>query len=152
MSINYSNEATGVVEAAKTFHVPVVISFTVETDGKLPSGESLNEAIDKVDQSTESYAEHFMINCAHPEHFKHVLNKDNSWIKRIGGIRANASTLSHAELDESVTLDAGNKGILAEHYYDLYNILPNLKVIGGCCGTDHSHMEAVCKRIFIMDG
>ena len=148
MSINYSNEATGVVEAAKTFNVPVVISFTVETDGNLPSGESLNEAIAKVDQSTDSYVEHFMINCAHPEHFKHRLNSDDSWIKRIGGIRANASTLSHAELDESDTLDAGDKVALAGHYDDLFKLLPNLQVVGGCCGTDHTHMEAVCEKIF----
>lgn len=148
MTINYSDEAAGIVKAAKEARVPVVISFTLETDGCLPNGETLREAIEKTDALTDSYAEHFMINCAHPEHFKHVLQEDGDWKKRIRGIRANASTKSHAELDESETLDTGDKCKLAESYQELKRWLPNLKIIGGCCGTDHSHLEEVCRHLF----
>ena len=89
-----------------------------------------------------------MINCAHPEHFKSVLNTGESWIRRIKGLRANASKKSHAELDESETLDIGNKAELAQDYRDLRSQLPNLSIIGGCCGTDSTHLESICQLWF----
>jgi len=82
-TINYSDEAIGIINAARLFQLPVVISFTVETDGKLPGGESLQEAIEKTDKETNRYAEHFMINCAHPQHFLHVLQTDKEWKLRL---------------------------------------------------------------------
>jgi S-methylmethionine-dependent homocysteine/selenocysteine methylase len=149
MTINYANEAVGMVKAAKYFGIPVVISFTLETDGCLPGGESLKQAIETVDQQTAGYASHYMINCAHPSHFKHVLeHADGYWIRRIRGIRANASCKSHQELDNSETLDVGDKHELAEGYLMLRGLLPNLKVIGGCCGTDHTHLEQICQALF----
>ena len=146
-TINYSEEATGIVEAAKSFKMPVVISFTVETDGNLPSGETLREAIETVDEQTGDYAEHYMINCAHPDHFRNKLVSDGDWIGRIKGIRANASTKSHAELDVSEVLDAGDKDALAEGYRLMFQSLPSLKVIGGCCGTDHTHAAHICRYL-----
>lgn len=148
MTLNYTEEAVGIVKAAKKAGVPVVISFTVETDGRLPNGETLQEAIEKTDGFTDGYALHFMINCAHPEHFKHVLGDEGIWKNRIRGIRANASTKSHAELDTSETLDPGDKCLLAEGYIQLKELLPALSIFGGCCGTDHSHLEEICKHIF----
>jgi S-methylmethionine-dependent homocysteine/selenocysteine methylase len=145
MTITYSEEAIGIIQAAKSFEIPVVISFTVETDGTLPGGESLQQAIESTDNETAQYAEHFMINCAHPEHFRHSLQTEEAWKKRIRGIRANASCKSHAELDESESLDPGDKGLLADGYVQLDELLPQLKVIGGCCGTDHSHLEEICQ-------
>jgi S-methylmethionine-dependent homocysteine/selenocysteine methylase len=145
--MTFSNEAIGIVNAARSFGLPAVISFTVETDGKLPSGESLREAIEKVDAETDHYAEHFMVNCAHPEHFMNEFHGDGDWKKRIGGIRANASLKSHAELDESTVLDTGDKSLLATGYAQLFSVLPSIKVIGGCCGTDHSHLEEICESL-----
>jgi homocysteine S-methyltransferase len=147
VTITYSYEAIGIVQVAQSFRLPVVISFTVETDGRLPSGELLQEAIEKTDKETEYYAAHYMINCAHPQHFSHQLNKDGDWKKRIRGIRANASLKSHAELDESDTLDTGDKCLLADGYIELFHQLSELKVIGGCCGTDHSHIAEICKAL-----
>ncbi len=149
MTINYSDEAIGIINAAKYFGIPVVISFTVETDGRLPSGEPLGQSIQKVDEATIGYASHYMINCAHPSHFIQVLQEaEGYWTRRIRGIRANASCKSHEELDNSETLDVGDKDELAKGYQALHKLLPNLKVIGGCCGTDHSHMEQICKVLF----
>lgn len=148
MTINYIDEAIGVVNAAKKYNIPVVISYTVETDGKLPSGESLKGAITTLDNLTDNYVSYFMINCAHPYHFKNELKTTGDWSGRIGGIRANASTKSHAELDESETLDEGDKDDLANCYKDLKVLLPNLNVIGGCCGTDHTHMDKICEVWF----
>lgn len=144
VTITYSDEAIGIANASRLFGLPVVISFTVETDGRLPGGELLSEAIEKVDSATDSYVMHYMVNCAHPEHFIEEFYEPGEWKKRIGGIRANASLKSHAELDESDTLDAGDKNLLAEGYRDLFELLPSLKVIGGCCGTDHSHIDGIC--------
>lgn len=148
LTINYNEEAIGIVNAAKKNNIPVVISYTVETNGKLPSGQSLEEAILTLDEKTENYASYFMINCAHPDHFSKILDPNSKWTKRIKGIRANASTKSHAELDESKTLDVGNKKQLAKKYQDLKILLPNLSVIGGCCGTDHTHLGEICEVWF----
>jgi S-methylmethionine-dependent homocysteine/selenocysteine methylase len=148
LTMNYNEEAIGIVKAAQNHDIPVVISYTVETDGKLPSGQSLEEAITSLDKMTNHYVSYYMINCAHPDHFVHILNPSSSWTKRIKGLRANASTKSHAELDESETLDLGDKKRLARKYHELKSLLPNLNVIGGCCGTDHTHMDLICDAWF----
>jgi len=148
MTMNYNEEAIGIVAAAKKNNIPVIISYTVETDGKLPSGDSLEDALTTLDKLTDNYVSYFMINCAHPNHFKDVLKTNGSWLYRIGGIRANSSTKSHAELDESEVLDEGDKDALAKGYKELKTMLPNLNVIGGCCGTDHTHMEKICEMWF----
>ena len=143
-TLNYSNEAIGMSLAAKENEIPIVIGFTVETDGKLPSGETLQVALEKVDHATGNYPSYYMINCAHPTHFKGLLKSDRKWKERIMAIRANASSKSHAELDDSEHLDAGDKCALASEYSELRKLLPNLKIIGGCCGTDHTHIEEIC--------
>jgi len=136
-------EAIGVVRAAAAAGLPVVISFTVETDGRLPDGTPLGEAIDAVDNATASAAAYFMLNCAHPDHFRDRLAEGGDWLRRLCGLRANASRLSHAELDEAEELDAGNPAELGNDYADLRSLLPNLVVLGGCCGTDHRHLDAI---------
>lgn len=143
LTLTYAGEAVGIVRAAGAEEVPVAISFTVETDGRLPSGQPLGEAIDEVDTATEGYAAYFMVNCAHPTHFAGALDGDGAWRDRIAGVRANASRKSHAELDESEELDAGDPEELASHYPQLRERLPNLRVAGGCCGTDDRHIAAI---------
>ena len=123
------------------------MSFTVETDGRLPSGQPLAEAIDEVDSETGGAAAYFMVNCAHPTHFLPVLDEPGPW-GRILGIRANASTKSHAELDESEELDAGDPAELAAGYLEIGERLPHLTVLGGCCGTDHRHVASVADAWF----
>lgn len=147
ITMGYLEEATGITLAAKEQNIPVVISFTVETDGKLPSGISLAEAIKENDLLTENYPAYYMVNCAHPNHFSNKLETSESWVWRIKGVRANSSLKSHAELDESETLDAGDKTLLASCYSYLDRLLPELRVIGGCCGTDHSHIERVMAEL-----
>lgn len=137
-------EATGLVEAAKHYQLPVVISFTVETDGALPTGSKLEAAIDQVDTATDGYVSYFMINCAHPEHFASELKKAD-WMKRIQGFVANASRCSHAELDQAETLDAGNPTELAQQLAKLRTEFPHIRVLGGCCGTDMRHMTQIAK-------
>ena len=146
LTLAYANEAIGIVRAAGRSGLPVVISFTVETDGRLPSGQTLGEAIEQVDAETAGGAAYFMVNCAHPTHFAHVL-EPAPWLERMRGVRANASKLSHAELDEAEELDAGDPAELASDYVELRSLLPNLNVVGGCCGTDHRHVDAICAAV-----
>jgi homocysteine S-methyltransferase len=125
--------------------MPVAISFTVETDGRLPNGQALMDAVNQVDAETDGAPAYFMINCAHPTHFAGVLNGiDGGWLDRIRGVRANASTKSHAELDEADELDEGDPIALGVDHRALRDRLPAISVVGGCCGTDHRHVAAVC--------
>ena len=124
-------------------NMPVVISFTLETDGSLPDGQPLKDAIGAVDAATGNGPAYYMINCAHPTHFAGVLRGKGDWLKRIRGIRANASTMSHAELDGAEELDAGNPQELGQQYRNLLEILPHANILGGCCGTDHRHVAAI---------
>lgn len=144
-TISYTAEAIGITRAAKSIGMPVVISFTVETDGRLPSGENLKDAIELVDEATDYAPVYYMINCAHPTHFKDILSNNGSWQERIRALRANASSKSHAELDESTELDDGNPIELGLQYAELQEKLKNLNILGGCCGTDHRHIAEICK-------
>ena len=144
-TLTYAEEAIGIVRAAAGAGLPVSISFTVETDGRLPSEEPLREAMERLDAETEAAALYLMINCAHPSHFAAELEGGGAWLDRLGGVRANASRKSHEELDDSVELDSGNPQELGAEYGALETRLPNLRVLGGCCGTDHRHIASICE-------
>jgi S-methylmethionine-dependent homocysteine/selenocysteine methylase len=143
VTMTHTGEAIGIARAARDAGIPVVVSFTVATDGRLPSGESLAEAIDATDAATGSAPAYYMINCAHPSHFDTVLAAGGDWVGRIRAIRANASMLSHAELDESETLDTGDPVDLGKRYRDLRRLHPHLNILGGCCGTNHRHVDVI---------
>jgi homocysteine S-methyltransferase len=152
ITMNYVQEAIGIALAARDAGMPVAISFTVETDGKLVTGQPLAEAIGQVDAATGSYPAYYMLNCAHPEHFDSVLDPGASWTARIQGLRANASRKSHAELNESPELDIGDPAELGNQYaYLKQRRLPRLNILGGCCGTDQRHVESIaaaCAPLF----
>jgi S-methylmethionine-dependent homocysteine/selenocysteine methylase len=143
ITMTYADEATGIARAAAEAGLPAAISFTVETDGRLPSGQPLGEAIEQVDSDSGGSPSYYMINCAHPTHFESVLEQGDGWTERVRGLRANASTLSHAELDEAEELDEGDPTDLGARYAGLRERLPRLNVLGGCCGTDHRHIAAI---------
>jgi S-methylmethionine-dependent homocysteine/selenocysteine methylase len=145
LTMTYADEAVGITRAAQGEDLPVVISFTAETDGRLPTGGTLGAAIEEVDAATDSYPAYYMVNCAHPVHFRDALDPDAAWTRRIRGVRANASRLSHAELDEAEELDPGDPHELAQDYVALAERLPQLAVLGGCCGTTHEHVSAISK-------
>jgi len=144
-TLNYVDEAIGIARAAQAAGMPAAISFTLETDGRLPAGETLKGAIEQVDAATGGSPAYYMINCAHPTHFDSALAAAEPWVMRIRGIRANASKRSHAELDESTDLDVGNPVELGREYDGLRRKLPHLTVFGGCCGTDHRHVTEIAR-------
>jgi homocysteine S-methyltransferase len=147
ITLTYAEEAIGVTRAAQEAGIPVVISFTTETDGRLPSGQALEDAIRQVDQATAEGPAYYMVNCAHTDHFSAALVESETWTRRIRGIRANASRCSHEELDEAVELDDGDPIEFAELYQALRDRLPALSIFGGCCGTDHRHVLAVAMAV-----
>jgi S-methylmethionine-dependent homocysteine/selenocysteine methylase len=147
VTMNYVAEAIGIVRAGVAAGVPTVVSFTVETDGALPSGQALGDAVREVDAATDGGAAYFMINCAHPTHFEHVLDGGEPWLTRVKAVRANSSTMSHDELDAAEELDRGDVDELAEHYLALSSILPDLRVVGGCCGTDLEHITRIAEAL-----
>lgn len=144
-TLTYAEEAVGIALAAQAHAMPVVLSFTVETDGRLPSGQELGAAVAQVDAATGSYPAYYMINCAHPSHVARALEAGAAWLDRVGGFRANASAKSHAELDEATELDIGDPPDLARRCAALRKELKQLRVLGGCCGTDHRHVGAICE-------
>jgi S-methylmethionine-dependent homocysteine/selenocysteine methylase len=149
ITMTNANEAVGITKAAMKAGMPVAISFTVEIDARLPTGQSLGEAIGEVDAATSNGPAYYMINCAHPTHFQKSLG-DEAWTKRIAGLRANASKRSHQELNDSPDLDAGNPVELGGEYRDLIRRHPQINVLGGCCGTDHRHIECIalaCREV-----
>jgi homocysteine S-methyltransferase len=144
VTMTNAEEAIGIVRAAVAAGIPAAISFTVETDGRLPTGQPLHEAIEQVDAATDNVAAYFMVNCAHPTHFAHALKREGGWRQRLVGLRANASTKSHAELDEATELDEGDPRDLGAQHAALRDLLPAVTVLGGCCGTDARHVAAIC--------
>lgn len=145
ITMTYVEEAAGLARAARAAGMPTAISFTVETDGRLPTGQALGEAIEWVDLETDAYPAYYMINCAHPSHFEDALAAGEPWTRRIGGLRANASRMSHEELDAAEELDSGHPEELGQDYAALMRVLPNLRVLGGCCGTDERHVARIAE-------
>jgi S-methylmethionine-dependent homocysteine/selenocysteine methylase len=143
LTFTHTEEAVGAVRAAQSVGIPIVVSFTVETDGHLPTGEALGTAVQRLDQLTDAGAAYLMVNCAHPDHIRHALDDDDDWTQRIRGLRCNASRQSHAELDAAEQLDDGDPAEFAEGYLELRRLLPRLNVVGGCCGSDLRHVTAV---------
>jgi S-methylmethionine-dependent homocysteine/selenocysteine methylase len=145
ITMNYVEEAVGIARAARCAGIPAAISFTVETDGHLPTGQTLKAAIEQVDRETSGAPCYYMINCAHPTHFERVLASGESFVERIHGLRANASRMSHAELNQAPTLDIGDPTELGSQYAALKGRLRHLNVMGGCCGTDHRHIDQIAR-------
>lgn len=146
VTMTYAEEAIGIVRAAAAVSLPVVISLTTETDGRLPSGQTLGDAIRQIDAAARGIPAYYMVNCAHPTHFAAELDPSYEWAHRIGGIRANASRLSHAELDQATELDRGDIAELGLLYRELTSVL-HMHVVGGCCGTDVEHIATIHRSI-----
>lgn len=144
LTMTYPEEAIGITLAAQEAGIPAVISFTTETDGRLPDGTTLKDAIEQVDEATGNGPAYYMINCAHPDHFSQALEAGEGWVKRIRGVRANASRQSHEELDACEELDDGNPKELGAQYKQLRTAFPHFNILGGCCGTDHRHVGEIC--------
>lgn len=152
-TLNYVEEAIGIARAARKAGIPAVIAFTVETDGRLPTGQALGDAIRQVDEATSGYPAYFMLNCAHPSHIARGVREEETWTARLRGLRVNASRMSHAELNDSQDLDDGDPVELGLECAGLVaGALRNVNVLGGCCGTDHRHVERIAAACLGLTG
>lgn len=142
-TMSYAAEAAGIALAAKAAGIPAVISFTIETDGRIPDGSTLGEAISQVEDATDAAPAYYMVNCAYPDHLREAAEPEGAWVERLRGFRANASKRSHAELDGSQQLEQGNPAEFGTDCLRLLDSFPTINVFGGCCGTDHRHVEAI---------
>ena len=156
LTLTYPAEASGIALAVRDAGMPVALSFTVETDGRLADGMTPDAAIRDVDDATDAYPAYHMINCAHPTHFGSALDPDAPWTRRIRGIRANASGRSHTEPDSASELDSGDPVAFGRDYAEIRSRFPNLTVLGGCCGTDRRHIgrlrRPACDQLQIRAG
>ena len=146
MTIACPAEAIGIARAAAEAGIPAAISFTTETDGRLPDGTALADAIAEVDAATDSSPAYYGVNCAHPSHFEAAL-PGGTIGDRVLSVRANASSKSHQEMDASPTLDRGDPAELANDYVRLRARHPALRILGGCCGTDVRHVRAIADAV-----
>lgn len=146
-TLSTSTEALAIALEAKDATIPCFLSFTVETDGTLPSGESLQMAVERVDEETQNSVLFFMVNCAHPRHVRKAVENDGAWIQRIRGVRGNASIKSHEELNNSTELHSGDPVQFANDLLSLRDIFPQLVVMGGCCGTSPDHSIEIAKKL-----
>ena len=144
-TLTSADEAIGIASAAKASGIPSAISFTVETDGRLASGLTLGEAVERVDAATDDAPAYYMVNCAHPTHFELGFATDAPWMRRLRGIRGNPSSKSHAELDQLNELESGDPIDFGSRYRVLRQTMPALNILGGCCGTDGTHLTAICE-------
>jgi homocysteine S-methyltransferase len=145
LTLAYPAEAIGIARAGRDAGVPTVVSFTVETTGLLPDGTPLAEAVHQVDDATGGAVDSFMVNCAHPRHIAPGVQGGGDWTARISGVRANASTRSHAEMDAAPDLDEGDAAMFAQELLGLREHLPALELLGGCCGTDVRHITEIAR-------
>ena len=154
LTLAYPAEAIGIARSAQEEGVPVVISFTVEADGRLPDGSTLEEAVLQVEEATDGGPAYYMVNCAYFSHlrstFEATSGASTAWRSRIRGVRANASDRSHAELDAATDLDDGDPARFGDQSAQLLSQLPALMVLGGCCGTDARHVEAISRSVLAL--
>ncbi len=150
LTMTTAEESIGIVQSAAECGLPIIVSPTVETDGRLPDGTYLGTFIQVVDDATGETPIYYMVNCAHPNHLLPTLeaarNGDEPWLSRFRGFRANASEKSHEELDNSTELDRGDLDILRDQVAQMYERY-DLLVVGGCCGTDHEHLAAIASML-----
>jgi homocysteine S-methyltransferase len=143
MTLGYVAEAAGIARASAQVDLPVMLGFTVETDGRLPDGTTLKDAVERTDEASDGSAAGYLINCAHPDHLASAFADLGPWTTRLIGLRPNASRRSHAELDEAPDLDDGDPVELGRQVAELRAAIPSIALIGGCCGTDLRHAQAI---------
>jgi S-methylmethionine-dependent homocysteine/selenocysteine methylase len=144
------SEARGMAAALSDFKIPYILSFVIRPDGTILDGTPLHQAFDQIDAAIQHPPFFYLINCVHPSVFSHALKSEvvlsNSVLKRLWGLQANTSAKSPEELDGLSELDGSEPRSFARELLALYHTF-GIKIIGGCCGTDHHHIEAIAEEI-----
>lgn len=146
MTFSSVEETIGVARAAKSAELPVVISFFVARSGRLKGGETLEEAISRVDSATGNAPEYYMINCTHPTEFEPGLTP-GGWTARLGGFMPNAVAMETLSLCKLGHLEDGDPDELGAQMATLARRFPHIHVWGGCCGTDGRHIGQITRQV-----
>jgi S-methylmethionine-dependent homocysteine/selenocysteine methylase len=143
-------EAVGMARAMSDTGLPYIISFMIRHDGRLPDGTTIHDAIQAIDVAVDARPECYMANCVHPavlyEALSQPFNSTGLVAERFSGVQANASRLAPEELDDACDLESSDAVLLAEDMIRLRDDM-QLRVFGGCCGTDGGHLEEIARRL-----
>jgi homocysteine S-methyltransferase len=146
LTFNSIPESIGVARAAADLNIPLCISLSLDSSSKLNTGPTLGEAIETIDAATKSSAAFYMINCVHPLEYAPAL-KAESWMKRIRGVRPNASVMDKMSLCKIGHLEDGNPIELGQQVGDLIHRYPHMDIYGGCCGTWDAHLDQIAQNV-----
>lgn len=144
------SESIGMAKAMEATGLPYIISFMIRKDGRLIDGSTIHQAILEIDEATQQKPLCYMTNCVHPIVLREALSCSSNQTalvrERFHGIQANTSSLSPEELDRSADLHSADCIGLADDMMGLFNCM-SPKIMGGCCGTDASHMNEIAQRL-----
>ena len=146
MTFSSVEEAIGLARAAKSADMPVVVSFIASNRGRLRGGETLEEAITRVDAATGNTPKYYMINCTHPTEFEPGLTPGD-WTLRLGGFMPNAVAMETLDLCKLGHLEDGDPRELGAQMAGLALRFPHINVWGGCCGTDGRHIGEITRQV-----
>ncbi len=146
------SEALGIAAAISTYNVPYVLSFVINRDAALLDGTPIHKAIEIIDSETDVNPLFYMVNCVHPTIFEEAISMESKIfpdiLNRIVGFQANSSLKSPAELDNLSFPDTIQPGEFADLMISIHKKF-GIKILGGCCGTDDSHINALARKLFI---
>jgi len=147
LTFNNTPEAIGVARAATTIGVPLTVSLTVNSNGRLKSGPTVAEAVKSIDaEAGKSAPAFYMLNCSHPVEFEPALT-EGAWLERLRGFRPNASKMEKIALCKLGHLEEGNPVELGRLMGDLARRIPHMDIWGGCCGTGETHLREIAKNV-----
>jgi homocysteine S-methyltransferase len=146
-TFNNIPEAIGVIRAANAAGIPIGVSLTLTPEGRLRSGPSLREAVERVEEATEGGAAWFGTNCSHPLEFEPALADAGPWLERLRYVRPNAARMEKIALCSLGHLEDGDPVELGEQMAEVARMLPRTDIIGGCCGTDERHLAEIARKV-----
>ncbi|MCP5005653.1 MAG: homocysteine S-methyltransferase family protein [Planctomycetes bacterium] len=138
-------EAEGIARAMSGFSTHYILSFVIDRTGHMMDGTTLDEAFRTIDKSSGRPPLGFMINCSHPSFFKPETETQNV-LSRLIGYQANASDKDHSSLDGITDIQVSDIETWGKSMIAL-NRKYNIKILGGCCGTNSEHLKYLVKHM-----
>jgi S-methylmethionine-dependent homocysteine/selenocysteine methylase len=147
LTFNNIPESIGVIRAGVAAGLPVGVSLSLTTEGRLRSGPSLREAIEAIEEATDGAAAWFGTNCAHPVEFEPAFADAGSWFDRLRYIRPNAAKMDKIALCSLGHLEDGDPVELGGEMGEIARRFPRADILGGCCGTDERHLSEIAQNV-----
>ncbi len=140
-------EAAGIADAMADTGMCYILSFVILENGSLLDGTPLSTAISNIDDTVSRAPIGYAINCVHPDTACSGLKAEISGLKnRIIGFFGNTSARTPEELDGLAALETEDPELFSCSIENLTRQF-SIPVVGGCCGTDHTHIEFIAARL-----